>query len=620
MCGILGLVGSESEETTQRVMREMGDAIVHRGPDDAGYWAEPGFGFGMRRLSIIDVENGSQPMWVNSELGIVFNGEIYNYKEIRESLKSDGYHFTTRSDTEVLLKVLHRDGLGGLKLLNGMFAIALIDRRSKKLSIVRDRMGIKPLYYGQREGRFAFCSEIKGLLKAFENKPKLDFQSIHHYLTFRYVPSPDTMWEGIHKLEPGHILTFDLREQVFQVSQYWELSFNNKSEDSQGDYLKDFTVRFEGAVRRRLEASDVPVGVMLSGGLDSSAIAATAVRLGKNHFHTFNVAFEEGGEYSEAEFAKEVSRHLGTVHHQVNISKRQFVDFLPTYASISDEPLADLSSIPLCFVSRLAQKHVKVVLSGEGSDEVLAGYNFDQINRKLTVLNRLINLTHGRDLGLLGKSLPNLIGKNNNQYSIQRLLSPHMTKVFSEREKSKLWIEQGAYRSSIAKIRDWYDEVLSPDLLDQMLQVYCRSWLVDDLLMKADKMSMANSIELRVPFLDHTFVEWAQTIPNSWKIGGGDIKHSTKRILREYARGLLPQQIIDRPKRGFPVPAYHWMQNDAEIRQLAADKLIGPKSMLSDLFELEETRKVFQASKTDSRAVSKVWSLYILEEWLRKWS
>ena len=212
MCGILGLVGSESEETTQRVMREMGDAIVHRGPDDAGYWAEPGFGFGMRRLSIIDVENGSQPMWVNSELGIVFNGEIYNYKEIRESLKSDGYHFTTRSDTEVLLKVLHRDGLGGLKLLNGMFAIALIDRRSKKLSIVRDRMGIKPLYYGQREGRFAFCSEIKGLLKAFENKPKLDFQSIHHYLTFRYVPSPDTMWEGIHKLEPGHILTFDLRD------------------------------------------------------------------------------------------------------------------------------------------------------------------------------------------------------------------------------------------------------------------------------------------------------------------------------------------------------------------------------------------------------------------------
>lgn len=628
MCGIVGVVGVLSADAGRECVSRMNRAIVHRGPDDEGIWADQGRAFGMRRLSIIDLPGGHQPMWTDDGVGIVFNGEIYNYQKLRDELLSSGYAFRTQSDTEVILNLYHRDGLAAIDRLEGMFAICFYDSRSNRIHLVRDRLGVKPLYYGSQDGNFFFGSEIKAVLAGMGNKPPVSRAALFHYLTLRFVPSGLTIWEGIHKLPPGHILTLDPASGAQRLDRYWQVRFHSEAVDPTRDYVAEFGELFLGAVEKRLLAADVPVGVLLSGGIDSSAIAAAAVELGHRDFHTFSVAFDEGGEFDESIYARQTARFVGANHHELHIGKDEFMDYLPEFVHQTDEPLADLASIPLYYVSRFAREHVKVVLSGEGADEVLAGYTLDRVTRILTwmrrldaVMPRLLRRGAGEVLGTRRGGAMLRAWSQGDWRSCLALQPYHATMHWTEAEKRELMPAghgDDRFGSTEDLIRDWYGEA-APGChpMDALQQVYCREWLVEDLLMKADKMSMAASLELRVPFLDHALVEWAARLPLAMKVGGDGARYQSKWILRQYAARRLPAEIVTRPKRGFPVPAYRWLAGP--LKDWAAS-LLGPGSRLSGYLDLTHLPPVLHAACHGNLAAAhKVWLLIVAELWLQAW-
>ncbi len=603
----------------------MNNAIIHRGPDDDGVFAGNGFAFGMRRLSIIDLSGGHQPIWSTSEgqgCGIVFNGEIYNYQQLRNELQNNGISFKSNSDTEVILRLYEAHGLAAIDKLEGMFAIAIIDYRANKLHLVRDRVGIKPLYYLQNGKGFYFASELKSIIEGIDAKPSLDLSAIDSYLTYRYVPGEETIWQNCKKLAPGHILSFDITKSNFKISSYWSIEFNSAAIDPSRDYDKEFELLFTEAVNKRLVASDVPVGVLLSGGLDSSAVAAAAINAGHTNFNTFSIGFDEGEAYNELGFAREVAEFIGSTHHEVVIGQEDFIDFLPRLVHYTDEPLADLASVPLHYVSKLAAQNVKVVLSGEGADEILAGYHMDQLSARMDTLAKVDKLP-SYILSLAAKFLPsrhaNVIDKLREGGLSKYLINQksHMTWVHDFDEKATLWLDGTIEDKSFAQLKNMYEVTSSLDPIDQIQQVYFQSWLVEDLLMKADKMSMANSLELRVPFLDHKLVEWAAVLPKALKVGDSS-NWTTKKILRNYAKKYIPQTIIDRPKKGFPVPAYFWLRQ-AKIYDWAREVIL-ESPMIRGLFNriaLEEMLK--QAHAGQIEAAHKTWSFIILSLWMSKW-
>lgn len=630
MCGIVGIAGSFSREECTEILRKMNSAIVHRGPDDDGIWAEDGFGFAMRRLSIIDLAGGRQPMWdEQAGLGVVFNGEVYNYRTLREQLLERGHLFRTTSDTEVVLKTLVDSGLPGIHTWNGMFAVAAWDRHKKKLTLIRDRMGVKPLYYFYDGGVFLFASEIKAILASGLVSRTINRQALWDYLTFRFVPGPESIWTNIRKLPPAHFLEFTPSVQPIETK-YWKTeakvpadSTNHQSEETLD---AEFAELFLDSVRLRLEASDVPVGVMLSGGLDSSAVAAAAIELGHRNFHTFSVGFEEGGYYSELPYARQVAEHVGANYHEVVIGQKEFLEMLPDLVYHSDEPLADLASVPLLAVSRLAQQDVKVVLSGEGSDEILAGYDLDLSERRWELV---------RNLQRIPKPLMSLFAKGTSVVSptmgekAARVAHlplarwnhrehPHMTRYLDQTEKSLLW-SNGQHDNSERILADLYASTTATDPLQQCLTVYQKSWLVEDLLMKADKMSMAASVELRTPFLDYRLVEWANRQPNHVKIKRTGLRtYETKSILRRFCAQRLPREVLTRTKRGFPVPVNGWLQNG--LGNWARGILTGDSSRMIPGFSRKTIDDLIHGSEHGSvGAAGKVWLLIVLEFWLQAW-
>ena len=630
MCGIVGVVGDFSKDESARIVGKMNGAIIHRGPDDDGVWTQDGFGFGMRRLSIIDLVNGRQPMWDEpAGIGLVFNGEIYNYRALRSKLDAQAHlNWSTESDTEVVLKSLVNVGVKGIDDWNGMFAVASWDLKERELLLVRDRMGVKPLYYFWDGKTFLFASEIKALLASGLVERKVNRQAIWDYLTYRYVPGPDSIWQQIKKLQPGHLLRFGLGGQPEEV-RYWSSDVVSNENDIRSDLEIDqeFASLFLDAVELRLVASDVPVGVFLSGGLDSSAIAAAAVELGHKNFHTFSVGFEEGGYFSELPFARQVAKHVGAQYHEVVIDQKRFIETLPDTVYAADEPLADLSMVSLLALSKLARKDVKVVLSGEGSDEVLAGYDFDRAERdwaRPRFLQALPNpaLRAGVAFSRLGLS-DDLRRKAEKIAKVpldtwNRIELPHITNHFDQGEKEKLWPNE-SHLDSGRIIAGQYAAAKSSDPLQQMLSVYQQSWLVEDLLMKADKATMAESLEARTPFLDYRMVEWANRQRNSVKVKRyGFNKYRTKNVLRRFCETRLPKTIIDRPKRGFPDPANLWLQNGLE--GWARDTLLSKEGKLSEVFskEVMET-SIEQASLGKGHGGERVWMLIVLELWLRVW-
>jgi asparagine synthase (glutamine-hydrolysing) len=629
MCGIVGIAGKFSREECAGIVGRMNNSIVHRGPDDDGVWAEDGFGFGMRRLSIIDLAGGKQPIWdASSDRGIVFNGEVFNYRVLRNDLTSRGVSgWTTESDTEVVLKSLVEKGEAGIHDWNGMFAVATWDKKTKSVLLIRDRMGVKPLYYYWDGQTLLFASEIKAILASGLVERNIDKQALWDYLTFRYVPGPNSIWKNIKKLPPGHLLRFKPGGSP-QIERYWESDvvsddFHAKSES---EIDAEFAELFLDAVELRLVASDVPVGVFLSGGLDSSAIAAAAVELGHRNFHTFSVGFEEGGYYSELSYAAQVAKHVGARYHEIVLNRKQFLDMLPEVVYATDEPMADLSAVSVLALSRLARKDVKVVLSGEGSDEILAGYDFDRAEKewnRVRLLQRFPQaaLKVGAAFTRLGpdglhrraEKVANLPLKSWN-----RLGLPHITGNFGQEEKEKL-LPGESWADSERIVAAQYDAARSKDPLQQMLAVYQKDWLVEDLLMKADKATMAASLEARTPFLDYHLVEWANRQPNSVKVRRKGInQYETKSVLRRFCSKRLPRTIIERPKRGFPDPANVWLGNG--LQSWAHDTLFNSNSRLGSVLDKPAVESVLsEAENGREGAANRVWALLVLELWMQSW-
>ncbi len=631
MCGIVGHFGvSLSRDERLPFLRQMCDAIVHRGPDDDGYFADNTAGLGMRRLSIIDLSSGHQP--ISNDDGskqIVFNGEIYNYRDLRPQLERQGHCFKTKSDTEVILRQFEQDGPACVHKFNGMFAIAIWDAKNKSLFLARDRMGVKPLYYYWDGKHFLFASEIKALLASGIPRRELNKRALWDYLSFRYVPQPETIWKNIYKLPPGHTLTLSPDHPEPQPVRYWDIPYTDtykaRSED---DLLQEFEELFIDAVRLRLIA-DVPVGILLSGGLDSSAVAAAVADLHNAQLNSFSVAFADAPQINEFPFAREVAQHVGMNHHEIVIGQNEFVDFLPRFVHFADEPLADLASIPLYYVSKLAREKVKVVLSGEGSDEILGGYDLDHYVKQWDQFRTWHQLPAWLRRRVLPSLAPQLsarwteqIRAANSAWDLStRPALANMTHHLSTEEKRRLLRANNNYPDSLEYIRTDLARVRSREPLHQLLYIFCQSWLVEDLLMKADKMSMANSIELRTPFLDYRLVEWAARTPSRIKVGKDHTgNYLTKRILRQFAISRLPESIIKRPKLGFPVPLYDWLSD--RLKSWSFDLLGSPNAQVLRWLDPAAVRTQLEAGTRPEAGVldrHRLWDLLIFEIWSREW-
>ncbi|MBM3523021.1 MAG: asparagine synthase (glutamine-hydrolyzing), partial [Alphaproteobacteria bacterium] len=374
MCGIVGIVSSRRSNQLGAIVDRMNASIVHRGPDDSGTWTNNSVAIGMRRLSIVDIAGGHQPMMTDDGVVIVFNGEIYNFRALRAELIERGYRFRTSSDTEVVMNLYHAEGLDGLKRLNGMFGICLVDRRNDTLMLIRDHAGMKPLYVAMIDGEFIYASEIKAALQALERTPPINAQAINDFLTLRYVPPPQTVWQGIDKLPAGHRLTLCLKTMTYRTEPWWEPDFTPEPVEPGRSYEREFEALFLEAVESHFVTSDVPVGAFLSGGLDSSAIVAAAAEIGLREIHTFSIAGEDAGADDELPDARLVAERFGTLHHEIVLTKARFDAIMDDCLRQMDEPYADATCIPMFVLAEAARQHVKVAMSGEGADETLCGY------------------------------------------------------------------------------------------------------------------------------------------------------------------------------------------------------------------------------------------------------
>lgn len=616
MCGIVGYLGSFQKNEAVDVINKMNNAIVHRGPDDFGEYCEDNIAFGMRRLSIVDIEGGHQPIFSeDNQYAIVFNGEVYNHNELREELKEQGFKFHSRSDTEVILKAYLSYGLSFIHKLNGMFSFFILDKVEQKCFIFRDRIGIKPLYYYHNNitKDFLFASEVKSIIASDKLDKNINYQSLNDYLTLRYCPQSSTIWENVSKLEPGNYIEYDLKNNSFEINKYWDFSFQNKVNKNDFEYQEEFKNLIEDSVKKRIISSDVPVGVFLSGGLDSSLIATTAVQLGHKNFHTFSVGFEDDRDENELSYAREVAEFIDSKHHEVIVTKEKFLNFLPELVYYMDEPYADLTAVPLYFLSHEARKHVKVVLSGEGADELFGGYDLNNLNNRFKLLKKIEKL---KSLFFLlkpfvkdtHKELLNDIAK----YSVDKTLekrATYITKYWTQSEKDILLNDN--FNDTNDLISSLYQYTSSSDPIDQVSDTYSRLWLVEDLLMKADKITMANSLEARVPFLDHRIIEFASTLPTHLKV----TKDTTKYILREYAKEMIPRNILERPKKGFSIPVYKWLKDD--LQDWAKDLILNSKELefLNKKLVLEEFSKL----QDNTQSAHKIWMIIILHYWIKRW-
>jgi asparagine synthase (glutamine-hydrolysing) len=639
MCGIVGFFSSMSE-TNEVKLRSACASIEHRGPDARGIYLDQGVGLGHQRLSIIDLSDiANQPMSdATEQVVLVYNGELYNYRELRKELLARGHTFRTNSDTEVLLHMYLEYGKRCLLHLDGMFAFAVWDKRDRTLFLARDRLGIKPLYYRLNGNMFSFASEIKALLALDDAPTRIDRQALHDYLTFRYVISPRTMFQGIKKLPPAHSLL--VSEAGLKTERYWSPDYEKKENRTEEEWIQSLRGEFIDVVSRHL-VSDVPVGVLLSGGLDSSVVAAVMQAGLTKPIKTFSIAFSEGGAYDERPFARKMARHLGTDHYEIVISHQEFVDALPAYIWHMDEPVADPASIPLYYLSQLARRHVKVVLSGEGSDELLGGYvfggHFKGYNR-LKVFKRIPKLVQDPLLRSLNEylfqseRLERYLQMSRYPLSSYGCLAPiFQDNVFDEAEKHQLYRADFQdvlpLEDSVEQVRDAYRNMEDCEFLDQMLFVSMTQWLPEDVLIKADKMTMAHSLELRVPFLDHTLVDSINRMPTALKVRKNGNGYVIKYALKKAFADIIPREILEREKIGFAVPYAKWFKN--EMRPMLHDVLLSQTARESGILnptEMERLLKVaLEAEESPGKEIwdpraKKIWSLFVFELWRQRFN
>jgi asparagine synthase (glutamine-hydrolysing) len=624
MCGIAGIAHVDpAYPVDRRLLEAMTGTLRHRGPDAAGYHHGRGVALASRRLSIIDVAGGDQPIYnEDGSVAVVLNGEIYNFLELRGELERRGHVFRTRADTEAIVHAYEELGDACVGRLRGMFAFALWDDRARRLLLARDRVGKKPLYYAADGDRLCFASELKALLQDQSLKRELDPAALEDYLAFGAVPAPRTVFRRVAQVPPAHYLVWEGGRA--RTAEYWDVAFAPRERRDEAEYLEEFRAVFEEAVRLRL-VSDVPVGAFLSGGVDSSAVVAAMARQGPSRPVTTSVGFHERA-FSELEHARAVARTLGTEHHEVVVAPRA-ADVLPRLVWHLDEPFADSSALPTYYLAQAARARVTVALSGDGGDEVFAGYQRRYgLNRwEVRARRSLPAWVRSGVVGRVARAWPKgdwlprpLRGRYflaNVATSFERAYFNDLS-LFREEERAALVgddlrRELGGY-DAFHGFERHFERVRAADPLSRLLYVDLKTWLPNDILVKVDRMSMANSLEVRAPLLDHRVIEFAATVPSGWKYRG----RTSKYLLKRYLDGQVPRSAVYRPKRGFEIPVAAWLRGP--LAPLAEDLLLSPRALGRAYFRDGAVRRLWRQHRAGVRDhASRIWALMMLELWHR---
>jgi asparagine synthase (glutamine-hydrolysing) len=621
MCGICGKLEFDRDaRVSDPLIRIMLDTIRHRGPDDQGVYISRQVGLGHARLSIIDLNGGHQPLSnENGTIWIVFNGEIYNFHELRTFLSGKGHVFKTRSDTEVIVHLYEEFGHDCVEKLRGMFAFAIWDERKESLFLARDRVGIKPLYYWLSDKSLIFASEIKAILADPEAQPEVVPGMIDRFLTFSFVPGEETLLRNIYKLAPGAYMV--VQKGKTRIKQYWDLRFD-PTECSVQDAQTKLLTLLDECVRLHM-ISDVPVGFLLSGGIDSTAMLGMAVGKINHDLRSFTIGFSAPGLADERPYARLAASRYGSEHHEMTISAKEFADFLPMFAWYMEEPVCEPQAVALYYVTRLARDFVKVLISGEGGDEAFAGYS---IYRNMLWIERFKSL-----LGSLNRPLSSALSRLNRLWPTRRvakygpLIDRPIESYYHGRTSSlgrSFNSNTGALYSadfshyvdrtfSTTAVTRYLNDGSDKGKLNRMLYVDTKTSLPDDLLLKADRMTMANSVELRVPFLDHKFLEFAASLPESLKVRG----MTTKYVLKKALRDLVPQEILQRKKAGFPVPYEAWMRT--ELKDWVRSVLLDGETLSRGYFNRSSLEQLIDEDIRFHTCPTEIFCLVSLELWHR---
>ena len=624
MCGISGVVHTDPGRPVDREsFRRMTATLTHRGPDADGYLFGDGVALGHRRLSIIDVGGGDQPIYNEDHTrAVVFNGEIYNFRELRAELIARGHRFRTASDTEAIVHAWEQYGDDCVSRLRGMFALALWDGPARRLLLARDRLGKKPLYYAHDGERLVFASELKALIADPSMKRTVDPEAVDDYLAFGAVPAPRTIYQGIAQLPPAHYLLWE--DGRIRLAEYWDVRFDVGPERSERDYLEEFAALLAEAVRLRM-ISDVPLGAFLSGGVDSSAVVMAMAGESTRPVLTTSVAFRESG-FNEAPHARQVAQAFQTDHRQIVVEPRA-AEILPTLVWHLDEPFADSSALPTYYLARAARERVTVALSGDGGDETFGGYAWryglnmleHRVRRRLPAW-----LRHGL-LGPLASAWPKadrLPRPLRWKFFLRNLsLSPerayfHDMSLFTPADKARLLSRE--FRTTLgehdpfAAFARHFERVAGLDHLSRITYVDLKTYLPNDILVKVDRMAMANSLEVRSPLLDHKVVEFAASVPARFKFRGTTSKYLVKRYLER----SLPASLVHRPKQGFSIPLARWLRSD--LREIAHDLLLSERARRRGYFSTDTVRALWKAHQSGRRDhAHRLWALMMLELWQR---
>jgi asparagine synthase (glutamine-hydrolysing) len=620
MCGIAGIAGADpSWKADERTVRRMCRAIVHRGPDDEGIAVLGPAGLGMRRLSIIDLAGGHQPIHNEDEtVWVVFNGEIYNFQELRAELEAKGHRFATHSDTEVIVHLYEDLGADCVQKLRGMFAFALFDTRTQRLLLARDRLGIKPLHYALWQNRLLFASEIKSLLAVAPELAQPDAAGLLQYFQFGYIPDPATAFAHIHKLPPGHVLEFASGRA--SVRRYWDVpAYSTQAPASEEECLDELERRLEEAVRIRL-ISEVPLGAFLSGGTDSSVVVALMARASSRPVKTFTIGFEHA-DFDETAYARKVAERFGTEHCELLVQ----ADIEATVTRLTrmlEEPFADSSMIPTFFVSELARRHVTVVLSGDGGDELFAGYDRHRVNLQRAAFDGVPAWAASGYRSLVYPILPARVKNRKFAYNVtlpadERYLDGISFLRAKDRDQELFHREFLTAIRHLPSPLEPYRELLraapASDRLSKLLYLDTKTYLPADILTKVDRMSMAVSLEARVPILDHHVVEWVASLPTEWKLRGGKAKY----LLRKLAERLgVPREVLYRPKQGFALPLRHWLRR--ELKSELTRVLLEPQAAQRGYFREPAVRRLIDEHQGGARDHSGLlWQMLVFELWHR---
>jgi len=620
MCGIYGRVSLAGPLTPLASDHAAIRSLRHRGPDDEGSWVGPSVFLGMRRLSVIDLQTGHQPIGnEDGSIQVVYNGEIYNYQDVRRELEALGHRFATHSDTEVIVHGYEQWGPAVLDRLNGMFAIALWDQRQATLFVARDRLGVKPVYYCQNRDHLLVASEIKALLMHADTPREISPKGLLNYLSYGHAVGADTMFQGVYKLLPGHYLR--VRGGASEVRAWWHPVPTAAVHITEADAAREVRRLLEDSVRLRLIA-DVPLGAFLSGGLDSSAVVGIMSRQMSRPVETFSMGFDLGPEYNELPDARFVSEHFRTNHHEVTTHPRELVDVLQTLVYHYDEPFGDAAAFPTYLVSRLARQHVTVALTGEGGDELFGGYRRYRGARWMRQL-RLVTL------GLAGPLMEPVVSRLPRFRRVKKMIEAAsipddvaryatFLRTFSDDGLRQLLDArlEAAVESydALTTYREHFQSAAAADDMNRLMYVDLKTWLADTYLEKVDKASMAVSLEARVPLLDYRLVEFAMTLPGSFKIQGSH----TKKVLRAAVADLLPARTINKAKHGFAVPTDPWFRG--ELREFAREVLFDDRTRQRGLFDIQAVDQLWSDHQAGRQVRdTHLWLLLNFELWAREY-